>query len=658
MPDYQILTHPIRWLFDRDAYREFFTALGDALDESVLIMDSDASQIVACNHAFLLLSGYSSAEIESLVPAQILPLDVSEGNPSPLIERRAGHERRLYDIPLLTRDGDYVLVDLLSRPASSSGDWLLVTAQPSALRKQEAERKEVEENRLYLLTNIAERLADGSVSAIPSALKLSQKILSASVCGLYRVSPTSPNYVLEGFLPEPFPRQESTASLKRIPSGELWHLGQRPDNVLQKAARAAGLSALQILPIGESRAWIGILVAGWRDALQVPPDSGALLKTLSSLFHTALQLGTQQASTAELGRLAAQFEHDLDAQFEAIPDALLALDEALCVAHANRAAYDLLGYKEVELIRRPIEEVLVSPDDVKATLLDTSIHDRPADRSRATLHHRDGTPFPVRLRAFPLPDGSSAHMLVVLSDQTEREAIEEQAEFLSHRALLGEVTAIFAHEVRNPINNISMGVQLIASRLGKEHPVASKLESIRNECDRLNQQMEDVLFYARPLELKMERLDLADSLRRLVNRWEPRFAQASVECRANLPEAAPMILADPRALEQVLINLITNAIQAMPEGGTLSFGLDDVGSPNGRSLELTIADTGPGIPADQLDRIFDPFFSTKKGGTGLGLAISRRIVSAHKGSLLAESYLDAGTVFTLRIPIPNGGEEV
>jgi signal transduction histidine kinase len=249
-----------------------------------------------------------------------------------------------------------------------------------------------------------------------------------------------------------------------------------------------------------------------------------------------------------------------------------------------------------------------------------------------------------------MPPGAAGRLLLVLSDMSERQAIENQTEILAQRALLGEVSAIFAHEVRNPINNISTGVQYVASRLGKDHPLAESLERVRRECLRLDQLMTDVLFFARPLELRMEPVDLADMLGRLLARWQPRLQQARVLVHTAFDPATPRCEADPRTLEQVIVNLITNAVQAMGVGGTLSLSLSPGQSPQGRLVELRIADTGPGIPAEVLERIFDPFFTTKKDGTGLGLAISRRILTAHKGGIQVESFADAGTVFTIRLP--------
>jgi signal transduction histidine kinase len=303
------------------------------------------------------------------------------------------------------------------------------------------------------------------------------------------------------------------------------------------------------------------------------------------------------------------------------------------------------------MVGLPIQDVVVGVKDIHATFLDAIGHHSEAERPRLTIHHRDGTPFPVHLRAVPFSQGSMTRLLVVLQDQSEQKAIEDQTEMLSQRALLGEVTAILAHEVRNPINNISTGVQLVASRLGQEHAQYDSLQRLRQECDRLNQLLSDVLFFARPLELKMEPVQLNQMIERIINRWAPRFRQSKINSVTDYAPDLDSGSVDPRSFEQVILNLISNALQAMPDGGTISFKLEQVTTTQGDMIELRIADTGAGIPTAIIDRIFDPFFTTKKEGTGLGLAISRRILAAHKGTISVESFPDAGTVFTIRVPV-------
>jgi signal transduction histidine kinase len=167
--------------------------------------------------------------------------------------------------------------------------------------------------------------------------------------------------------------------------------------------------------------------------------------------------------------------------------------------------------------------------------------------------------------------------------------------------------------------------------------------------------MSDVLFFARPLELKISAMDLSELVERLLVRWTPRLERSGVDSYTSFDPDTPKALIDARTFEQVIVNIMTNALQAMEDGGTLSISLEPATESHDEMVDLKIADTGPGIPEAIRGRIFDPFFTTKKEGTGLGLAIARRILSAHKGTILVESYPDAGTVFTLRIPSAASG---
>jgi signal transduction histidine kinase len=162
--------------------------------------------------------------------------------------------------------------------------------------------------------------------------------------------------------------------------------------------------------------------------------------------------------------------------------------------------------------------------------------------------------------------------------------------------------------------------------------------------------MSDVLFFSRPLELKITPINLAELMDRILARWTPRLNLANVNCHTSYDDDNILAYADARTLEQVIVNLITNALEAMSEGGTLSVAITPAEDEHRAMTKLKIADTGPGIPPDVIDRIFDPFFTTKKDGTGLGLAISRRILTAHKGTIQVESYPDAGTVFSIYLP--------
>jgi PAS domain S-box-containing protein len=398
-------------------------------------------------------------------------------------------------------------------------------------------------------------------------------------------------------------------------------------------------------------------VAGWKDGEATPDEVEDLMAVLASLCHAAVQMSLQQASSAQMGASLKGLQVEASGQLNAVNDAVIGLDGELRIVRVNSAARQMLGYPDDPLKGLEVRDVLVGPEDISSTLLDALGHDRLAEKQKVVLHRRDGTPFPVQLRAVPMAKESPTRLILVLNDQSEQQAIEDQNELLAQRALLGEVSAIFAHEVRNPINNISTGIQLVASRLGKDHAMYDSLDRVRKECNRLDQLMSDVLFFTRRLELKMEPTDLGQLTQRIIDRWRPRLKQSSIKAHLDLDPSTPAVMADPRTLEQVFTNLITNAVQAMIEGGTLSISLAQVAGPHGDLAELRFADTGPGISQEQIGRIFDPFFTTKNDGTGLGLAISRRIITSHKGSIQVESFADAGTVFTVQLPLSDQRDE-
>jgi PAS domain S-box-containing protein len=625
--------------------------LADSLERSVVVISGDGRRILASNHSFTLLSGYSRTELEELPFPTLLPGEAGENAMGEILLAWDSPETKLSDVPLRTRGATITHIDIEGRTIGPLGTALLLLCTPSIERVRQEELEKSREDQLETLTKLSSLLSGDEESPLLQALSLAKSLFSGTVIGLYKVSAFSPDYILEGPLPSEFPRSLPTSAIELLMPATLWSLGHRTEHELQKSARASGLTTLRTAPLGTAEAWIGVLVAGWRDVNQVPDHVEVWMQFIAQLCHSIIVQEMQDERLDNLSTDITKLRSEIGGQFSAVTDALIALDSNLNVVRANAAAAKTLGYPPEELSELPIQDVLVGDQDLQSIFLDALGHEREAEVSRFTLHQRDGTPFPAYMRVVPIRSESRSQLLVVLQDRSEQKAIEDQTEILAQRAILGEVTAILAHEVRNPINNISTGVQLVASRLGEDHPQHESLERLKAECDRLNQLLSDVLFFARPLQLKMEPMDLADTMGRFVSRWTPRFKQSNIKCHTEFAPDLPQASTDPRTFEQVILNLITNALQAMPEGGTISIGLAEVSTKQGQMVELKIADTGPGIPADIRDRIFDPFFTTKKEGTGLGLAISRRILTAHKGSITVESYPDAGTVFTIQVPV-------
>jgi signal transduction histidine kinase len=269
------------------------------------------------------------------------------------------------------------------------------------------------------------------------------------------------------------------------------------------------------------------------------------------------------------------------------------------------------------------------------------------------LHRRDGTDFPAEVSTVPIHhNNSTLGVFVIIRDRSESEQIRARTHQLEQRALLGEVTAVFAHEVRNPINNISTGLQLMADDIEKDDTNQELIKRMLHDCGRLTNLMESVLTFSRSGNYAVVPLMIVELLERLMKLWTPRMNRLNIEPLLQISDNQLQVRGDKRALEQVFTNLISNAIQAMQElgGGTLAVKISLDANGNGRSMvQVDVTDTGPGIPEENRPRIFEPFFTTKKNGTGLGLAITKQIVTAHKGSINLTTF-PGGTVFHVNLP--------
>lgn len=204
------------------------------------------------------------------------------------------------------------------------------------------------------------------------------------------------------------------------------------------------------------------------------------------------------------------------------------------------------------------------------------------------------------------------------------------------------------HEIRNPLNAMSIRLQLMEEDLASEKPpspesLIPQIERLRHEVGRLERILSDVSRFVRQTQAQMELTDIGRVVMEILDFVEPEAQRLSVELVREI-EPTPPQLADATLLKQAFLNLILNAFQAMPHGGTLTTSV----RPIGRGVQLRFRDTGEGIPETIRTRLFEPFVSTKKEGTGLGLAVVKRVVELHRGNVTVEN--DNGAVFTLWFP--------
>lgn len=224
-----------------------------------------------------------------------------------------------------------------------------------------------------------------------------------------------------------------------------------------------------------------------------------------------------------------------------------------------------------------------------------------------------------------------------------------QLERKNRLAALGEMAAGMAHEIRNPLG----GIQLYASMLAKD--VAGQSESLQlvqkisGGVKRLESLVSQVLAFTREMRASIVEMNLADVIDEAIEMASPRIEAAGVRCETRGPR--PMnVLADPLLIGQAILNLLLNSADAMTTGGALTIEYaPPPADSDARQFHLVVRDTGPGIPSSILDRIFNPFFTTKETGTGLGLAIVHRVVEAHDGTIIVTNPDDGGAKFEVRI---------
>jgi two-component system, NtrC family, sensor kinase len=218
-------------------------------------------------------------------------------------------------------------------------------------------------------------------------------------------------------------------------------------------------------------------------------------------------------------------------------------------------------------------------------------------------------------------------------------------------AAIGRMAAHIAHEVRNPLSSIGLNAELLEEELQQKPDGAKLCRAIQHEVDRLNALTQEYLRFARLPQPKLERQDLRPILVSLLDFIRADARSRGVTVTEQLPDSLPALDLDEGQLRQALLNLCRNALEAMPGGGTLTVRAAVAGA----RLEIAVADTGSGIAAEHLPRIFEPFFSTKEHGTGLGLALTQHIVMAHGGAISIDSAPGRGTEFVVGLPLASAG---
>jgi PAS domain S-box-containing protein len=623
-------------------------ALLDLCPDAVVLIDTRENRILLANSRTTELTAYTRAELTGLDLAILLPAIVND------IPWKGVTPVQSRDMALVRHGGTKVDVQVSPTFLDAQKRLAVIDLLPVLLREQHQVEQQRLVQRWQALHNLVEASHQPDINmALQQALQAGSALTGAPLIALYQADSDTPT-LRRTFSLEPderLPECISPHDFSILHSPYTWVTGKRTTCDLHRATRANGLAYTSSVPVGDPQAIIGLVVAVGETTpvpSEVLPALGIVAKKISSIIE-------QQAILKPLREQVQSQQRQLNivnSLRDAVQDGIIIISPEFNIIEMNTSAEAMLGYTNQEVVEHPIDNILVCDGKLISSLEMTRCSNAICDIGNLTLFRRDGRGFPAHAHVLPLwGDKHLDGLAIILEDLSEEEQFRVRTQQLEQRALLGDVTAVFAHEVRNPINNISTGLQLMAMNLPSSDPNQELIGRLQQDCDRLADLMKSVLAFARPVEPKMEKIDLGNLVKRLRDRWRPHMTRVHVECpEPDIAVNAQPILGDVRGLEQVLTNLISNAVQAMNDsGGTLILKVRPA-SDDDNQTEILVSDSGPGIPDDMREHIFEPFFTTKRGGTGLGLSITKQIVTAHKGTITVTS-VPGGTAFQVKFPV-------
>jgi PAS domain S-box-containing protein len=317
------------------------------------------------------------------------------------------------------------------------------------------------------------------------------------------------------------------------------------------------------------------------------------------------------------------------------------------VLMCNNAMAEMTGYSREELSQINLADTYRDPD-ARAQLLEESQVGDTVRGFEVELVRKDGVPYFASLTITPLTLNGGDVVLTLAQDITEERQLERHLLLSERLAAVGRFAAGLAHEINNPLQAIRSNLDMLLDFEVEPDERQTHLRVARQEVEGLVQTTRQVLGIAQPADDTRYPVSIADVVQKALALTEGQLQQAHVRVTTDLPADLPRVLVAPKQIGQVLLNLVLNAIEAMPEGGHVHLAA----RVDGDMVALTVSNDGPSIPAEHIDHVFDAFFTTKPEGNGLGLAISYRIVERHGGTIRVENLGDdRGVVFTVMLPM-------
>ncbi len=601
-----------------------------------VVVDQD-DEIALVNSAFIEITAFTKQEILR-TPFRSL-----------IVEERSETGKVIYKV--LRKNRAPLEIDLAREFLDDKQHWKVY----SIIQKAQGNFQDFDALKSFLSSFAAliETREETFSSFCEKGLEILERVFHFDLLGLYlekdntfQISAFSNQKLLN--LPERFSIQE----LESLTEYSLWQQGNRAINHLHRSAREQSINTLIVQRMVTDREEKGIVVAGWKEYIR---DASLLeiVEDFMNLFEYGTSLYAQKTIHTQIQKDTSKTQEVLTYLIDNIDEGVIYLDNGKNVLDINQNMERLLGYSKWETQTLHVDSYLVADPKITTVFQDSFEKRTEQYENLVLLHRRDGDVESVKMRVIPCDEKDpDTQFLILIKSTRELDGLKKNLKELEHQAALGKSVATFAHEVRNPINNMVMGLQVLQGMAEGNETQTDMIARMMNDCVRLDHLMNSILSYAKPLENKLKPLNLDLLVKSTIEKWDTKLTRNNVKMVYQCEDALPMISGDLRSLEQVFTNLISNAVEAMKQqnGGTLAIKIENSGE---KAIKVNVSDSGPGIPDEILKNLFTPFVSFSLQGTGLGLAIIKEIIAAHNGEITVESF-PGGTVFHITLPIAEG----
>ncbi|PWK15583.1 PAS domain S-box protein [Tumebacillus permanentifrigoris] len=569
-------------------------------------VDGTATQV---NESALRMTGYSMAELDRLTFHELVAPE-DQVRASEAFEKALRGESHQVEIAMVLRNGVQQDVHVTSIPNIEGGEVVGVLYVVRAIMARKQQEEQLRRNEaLYQLINdhaqdvISYSTPDGMLRWISPAIHTLLGWEVEEMVGKYSSAIYHP--------------EDWAAFLDHPPAGDV------------------GIFDCRVQHKEGHYLWFETTVKLIRN------DAGEIEKVLGIGRNITLRKQAEDNLRATRDRLESFIENHVDS--------IIILDPECRILRVNAAFEKMFGWSQAEVAKVLLFDLPLVPPEHEAeleTIKDLMLAGEPVIGTEAVRMHRDGTPLDVLLSISPHRDeaGHIAGYSFTIRDITDRKRTEElllQSEKLN---IAGQLAAGVAHEIRNPLTALVGFVQLMQQ--GMSNP--KYLEIMSAELKRIETIVSELLVLSKPQAMTYKPKKLADILQHVVTLIETQAIIHNVQVLPSFdPDELPALECDENQLKQVFINFLQNAIDAMPHGGDIHIEVERTAL---HEVLIHIRDQGIGIPPERIEKLGEPFYTTKEKGTGLGLMISKRIIDHHNGSMQIDSEVDVGTTISVRLP--------